>query len=198
MQRCPKCAQAFEGGKCPACGEDAPGSLATKLEINKSLSYFMMTDLGGLFGILVAAHFYPPLDTGAVMGVALVLFFIPTAMILAVRKNPAAHAERVRKTCAWSAIALVSFAIFLFLNGNLDRNPPVQIQTTLIRKSVARGRGGPNYSLIVAPSWRQGRRDEELNVSGATFSKVRIGESVLVVVHRGLLGLPWFSNVLPD
>jgi len=96
------------------------------------------------------------------------------------------------------AVVLAICAAFLFLNGALDKYPSVQAQTRVARKSVTRGRGGPSYSLIVTPSWRNGRADERLEVSGATFSMVRTGEPVLVIVHRGMFRLPWFSSVLPE
>jgi hypothetical protein len=200
MRRCKKCGQAFDGGYCPACGEPEREPVAVQREIKRSSNIATVVALGGLFGVLLAAHLYPPLDMAPVMGLALVLFFVPllTTIVLTRRKRFALHAPFVRSIYAWAGVALVTFAALLFLNGALDKSSPVEAKTSVIRKSVSRGRGGPSYSLTVAPSWRLGRDDEGLEVNGATFSIVRTGQLVRVVVHRGAFGLPWFSAVRPD
>jgi len=159
----------------------------------------MMVALGGLLATILAGHLYTPVDMNPVMGLALILFFIPLLTVsLGARKRLAEHAPLVVKMWAGGAIALVMFAALLFLNGALDKSSPVEAKTSVIRKSVSRSRGGPSYSLTVAPSWRLGRGDERLEVNGAMFSMVRTGQPVRVVVHRGAFGLPWFSAVMPD
>jgi hypothetical protein len=185
---------------CPACGNQMPDSAETRRKANKSLKNYPLPMLVGLFGILIAAHSYPPLDMNPVMGVGLVSFFTPMLAHIAfsVRQQLSSHTALLKGMYELAAVVLAIFAAFLFLNGALDKNPSLQAHTRVAQKSVTRGRGRPSYSLIVTPSWRPGRVEERLEVSGATFSMVRRGEAVLVVVHRGVFRLPWFSDVLPE
>ena len=155
--------------------------------------------LAGICGTIVAAHFYPPLDMNPTMLIALIIFFAPMAInvFLQVRKQLAPNLEFVNAAYKYAGWGLVVFAACLFLNGALDRHPSMQAHTRVSQKSVSRGRGGPTYSLTLDPSWRDGRTQERLDVSGATFASVRTGERVSVDVHRGWFGLPWFSRVSP-
>ena len=194
MRRCKECGRAFDGGRCPACNAEVQDSATTKRGIYHASWASTMVALGGLLGILLAGYLYPPLDMNLLTRIAIILVFIPFLInaLFGVRKQLA------RRMYTWGGIALVTSAALVFLNGALDKSPPVEAKTLVIRKSVSHGRGGPSYSLIVAPSWRPGRDDERLQVSGATFSMVQGGQPVRVVVHRGVFGLPWFSAVMPD
>jgi hypothetical protein len=175
-------------------------SADVRRNVNSSLKNDPLLLLFGLFGILTAAHFYRPLDSNPVMFVALVLFFTPILAHVGfgIRKQLSSHTALLRSLYRSFGVGLVIFAATLFLNGAFDKYPSVQAHTRVTQKSVTRGRGGPSYSLIVTPSWRNGRVEERLEVSGTTFSKVRTGGAVLVVAHRGLFRLPWFSSVLPE
>jgi hypothetical protein len=155
--------------------------------------------LAGLCGSLVAAHFYPPLDMNPAMLVPLIIFFAPVAshVFFSVRKQLAPNLEFVNRVYKYAGIGVVGFALCLFLNGALDRNPSMQVHARISQKSASRGRGSTTYILILDPSWRDGRTQERLDVSRATFVSVRTGDQVSVDVHRGLFGLPWFSRVSP-
>jgi hypothetical protein len=158
MQRCSKCEQIFDSELCPVCAKGAPDSAQTRQKINESLKKFSVVLVAGLFGILLAVRLYPPLDMNPVMGIALVWFFIPVVVhiSLSVRKRLGSHTALVRKIYAWVGVGLVMFAAFVFLNGALDKYPPVQAHARVARKSASRGRSGTSYSVIVAPSWREG------------------------------------------
>lgn len=173
-------------------------------DVRKSANKFLKNDpllpIFSLFAMLIAARFYPPLDMSPVMLVGLVLFFTPLLAHIgfSVRKRLSRHIVLVRRMYRSFGIGLGVFAVFLFLNGALDKYPSMQVHTRVAQKAVARGRGGLSYSLIVSPSWRSGRVEERLEVNGATFSKVRTGDAVLVIAHRGAFQLPWFTSVLSE
>jgi hypothetical protein len=189
-----------EAEPCPSDSR-APDSEHTAQGINKSLQKSWLWLFGGLLGIWVAAALYPPLDMNPVMGFALVLGVVPivTHIELSVHKKLASHGTLVRKLYDRVGIGLILFAVLLFLNGALDTHSSAQAHARVVQKTASRGARGPaTYSLVVAPSWRPGRNDETLEVSSSTFSGVRTGESVRVVVHQGLFRLPWFSGVVPD
>jgi predicted Zn-dependent protease len=197
---CSKCGHSSYAVSCPVCGNGMPDSAEARTRVNKSLNYYPLPSVVGLFGILIAAHSYPPIGMNPVMGVSLMLFFTPMLAHVgfSVRRQVSLRVSLLKKIYEGAAVVLIIFAGFVFLNGSLDKYPSVQAHTRVSRKDVTRGRGGPSYSLMVSPSWRTGRIEERLEVSGTTFSMVQAGEPVLVVVHPGVFRLPWFSNVLPE
>jgi hypothetical protein len=147
----------------------------------------------GLLGVLAACYCYPLVDMYSNESVPLLLVvFVPLGLACLVIKR-----EEFVKV-AGPAIAIVACisAAFLFLNGLLDTHAPALIETRVIAKSVGYGKGG-GFVLTVAPSWRDGRKEETLGVSSSTYYMILEGQSVQVVVHRGAFGLPWFSSVLP-
>jgi hypothetical protein len=147
----------------------------------------------GALGIFVAGYCYPPIDMETSVPLAMLLIvFVP--LVLA---RVAIKLEESKKIAGVVvAIVLCISAAFLILNGSLDTYPPAQIDTRVIAKFVGYRL---TYGVItVAPSWRDGRTEENLPVSSATFYMVEKGQSVQIVVHRGAFGLPWFSSVLPE
>jgi hypothetical protein len=148
----------------------------------------------GALGIFIAAYCYPLIDMYTKMSGPTLLI----ALVLVVLVHVVPRREEFRKIGRIvAAIVFCLCAAFLFLNGSLDDHPPAEIKTRIIAKSVRYGKGG-GYVLTVAPSWRDGRTEESLGVSSSTFYALEEGQLVQVVVHRGALGVPWFSNVLPD
>jgi hypothetical protein len=196
MSHCAKCARSYEGDRCPLCGDSPVLSTA---QVNQFLKKFTWMLFAGLAGSLVAARLYPPLDMNSIMFVCVVTFFMPILLHLglAVRKRLRTNLGLLEGFYKWTGTALIVIAALLLTNGAVDRSPGTQVYASVIRKSVARGRYGSSYSLIVSPSWREGRIDERLEVSGATFSSVRTGQTVAIRVRRGAVGLAWFSEVMP-
>ena len=197
MPVCATCASSYEGSHYPACG--GPPNLSLK-QINKALNKYVLVLLGGLVGSLVVTHVYPLLDVDPTLLICLLVFFAPIVvhLVFAGRKRLAENLERLKSAYKWTGVVLLVIVMLLFANGALDRAPSEEVLATVIRKSVTRGvRGGPSYHLIVSPSWRPGREEEKLQVNGATFSGVRTGTAVAIELHRGAIGLPWFSKVAP-
>jgi multisubunit Na+/H+ antiporter MnhB subunit len=196
MVRCSNCNQSFTGKVCPNCGSTPALKPA---QINKALNRHTWLILGGLFGTIVATWRYPLLDQDPILGLALFLFFAPILiyLVLAVRKRAGANLKLLRKTFTWAGGAVVSLVFLLLVNGAFDTHPSSIENTVVTRKSVAHGRGGNHYTIRVSPSWRPGRKEEKLSVSGRTFAAVSIGQAVAVEVHPGALGLSWFTNIAP-
>jgi len=71
------------------------------------------------------------------------------------------------------------------------------VSTSLLRKQVVRGKSGPGYTLRVW-SWRAGRATEELSVDARKYRKVSMEKGVVVEMHRGGSGLPWYSGVVSE
>ena len=146
----------------------------------------------GSLGMLIACFRYPPIDLKTLVQLPM-LFVVFVALVLA------RFTIKPSKKIVGGVVAIVLCisAIFLFLNGSLDNYPPAEIEARVIAKSVRYGKAG-GYVLTIAPSWRDGRTEENLPVSGATFYMIAEARLVQVVVHPGAFGLPWFSSVLPE
>ncbi len=165
----------------------------SRQEARKVVGKALGMSVVGLVGILIAAHLYPPLDMAPVMVLGLVLFFAPYFTFIKLFSSNVALRKRV-----WSSAGagLLILTTLLFLNGALDKKPPEQVRTRVLRKYFNQGRGGPNYSLTVS-SWRSGHGEETLDVNRTTFLMMQTGELVFVAVHRGALGFSWYRDVVP-
>jgi len=196
MAHCPNCNHSFTGKLCPNCG--SPPAL-TPAQINQALKTRIRLGIAGLFGILLVAWRYPLLDQDAIFAAALFLIFAPILMylFLAIRKRAAANLELLKRAFGWCGGALVALVLLLWINGALDGHPSTLESSVVVRKSVSHGRGGTHYTVSVSPSWRPGRSKEKLPVNGETYSTVYMGKTVAIEVHKGALGLPWFSSVSP-
>jgi hypothetical protein len=196
VPRCHKCAQLFEGDRCPACGATATLS---REQVNRILNRHAWPIFVGLVGILLGTRLYPVLDATEIYIVALAGFFIPVLahVVLAARKRLVPHVNFLRLLYRGTGVLLIALAALVLGNGFLDRSPAKQVVASVTRKNESYSRRGSTYSLIVSPSWRAGRNNERLEVSARTFSKVRPGASVAIDVHRGAFGIEWFSRVEP-
>jgi hypothetical protein len=98
---------------------------------------------------------------------------------------------------AYLAAGAVSVFLVLLIgcDGVFDKSAPVLVTTSILYKQVVRGRYGPSYILKVR-SWRPGRATEDLAVNAWTYRSTSTERPVVVEVHRGLFGLPWYNRVL--
>lgn len=158
--------------------------------------------LAGLFGIYVTPHVYTPVDFDRVMALGVVLFIAPVVanvVVPAIRKRSRSRDALIRNLYGWSGAAMLIFSALLVLNGAMDRYPPMQFQTHVVHGSYFRSaKFGDTYNMVVSPSWRLGRNEETLRVNLPTFSTLRSGEQVRVVIHRGAFSMPWLGAVVPD
>lgn len=195
MPKCPKCGTDFDGPRCPACGESAPASVKA---LNKHIQKHTYLLLAGLVGIIIGDYLYPPLDENPALILGLGLFFLPILMqiVIIVRKRLPSNVDRVCRVYDHSGSILILLAAFLIVNGIADRAPVRHVETSITRKYITSGRYTTNYHLVVS-SWRQGQDQERLRVGGKAYHSMYVGELVVVEVHAGLFGLPWYSRVSP-
>lgn len=194
MSTCEKCSHRFTGQKCPRCGGSP---VLTRSQANDAVRNYIWAMFSGLLGTLLVTYRYSLVDPDPPLVLCLVVFFIPVVVhiVLVLRKSLSARFELLRTTSKWSGAAMLALALFLFLNGALDRFPATEIRSIVTRKSASHGRGGPTYYLTVSPSWRPQRSGERLRVNKATFDGVLTGDPVAIELHSGACGLPWVSRV---
>jgi len=137
----------------------------------------------GLFGGIFAYSVYPLLDGRYVlMGVVFLLFLL---------------AGLVPRAAAYSGLALALLAATLFLNGALDKRPPAEIKTTVIRKAMVCQSRGTHYHVVVS-SWRPGRNQEDFEVDPSIYRRAAVGRPATLELHNGSFGLPWYGSISPE
>ncbi len=145
---------------------------------------------GVLFWGLVDA--YPPVVAGWII---LAVPILTHAIVSAGERRPWNFVV-TKAVFRLSAVLMIVLLMLLFANRAFDRSPARQVYAVVMLKSFSSGRFSNDF-LTVAPSWRPGRTQEELIVSGPTFSSVYEGEPVTITVHKGLFGLSWYDHVAP-
>jgi hypothetical protein len=195
MSKCARCGSEFHGSRCPACGENP---VAAARAVNKELQKYSYPLVAGLIGMLAATHYYPPLDSGPLLIAGLCVLFLPIVMhvVIAARKRLSTNSGRLRNAYICSGGFLILLAALMLLNGALDGSPVGSVRTSIIRKSISRGRSSTTHTLVVS-SWRAGRSQEKLEVNRQMYQSVMPGESIAVEMHGGFFRLPWYGPIVP-
>jgi hypothetical protein len=102
---------------------------------------------------------------------------------------------RIQRAYVVAGGVSVLLALLIACNGGFDRSAATPVTTTIIRKQVVRGRSGPSYTLKVR-SWRPGRTTESLGVQAETYRIASQEKPIVVEMHHGVFGLPWYSGVV--
>lgn len=193
MQKCSTCGNEFTGHQCPSCGGKP---LPTARQINKKLNNYPIPALLGLFGVLAAVHFYPPLDRNPLFVLALCVFFLPIIfhLVAAVRKRMALDVDRLKKAYLYCGAAVLLLALAIAGNGALDTSPVRIVKSSILRKNITSGRYSTTHHFHVA-SWRPGRSTEDLAVDVPLYARGSVGQAITVEVHNGLFGLPWYGRI---
>jgi hypothetical protein len=197
MAACATCGTEFAVRLCPNCG-GAPA--VTNRKINQALVKYSYPMAGGFLGIVIANALFSLLDRDAFFTAGLCAFFAPVVLhvVSSFRKRVALDAGRLQRAYLYAGAVTVFLALFIAGNGALDQSPVTPVRTTLISKQVTVGRYGRlSYTLRVR-SWRAGRATEDFNVSGRTYRTTSTEKAVVVEIHRGRLGLPWYSGVFSE
>lgn len=153
----------------------------------------------GVLLSLIPLSTYPPLDTRVVMGITICVYLLPlTAVLLSNVRKRAVNAGRFQRgVFTYSSVALMLLGAFLLINGALDKFPRTELRTEVFKKVVLNGRYGRQYRLFVY-SWRPGRSVEDLNVVQQVFDRATVGKTLIVEVHHGFFGLPWYGKISPE
>ncbi|HXJ18124.1 MAG TPA: hypothetical protein VNM68_13130 [Candidatus Polarisedimenticolia bacterium] len=164
----------------------------------KQLLYFLLLIPAGVIS-LMPLGVYPPLDTRLPMGLIICCFLlsaVPRLWSIA-RRRPGNDSNLWQAVSTCAGLALPFLGLLLFLNGRLDRSPRSEMRATVIRKTAPIGYREAQYHLKVT-SWRPGRSFEDLNVNSREFAGAVVGRPVVVEMHEGYFGLPWYSNISPE
>ena len=192
MQVCDKCGASYEGRRCSQCARKARVRARTR---NRRFTKPLVLLLAGTFALLFTMRHYPLLDRNPYYVIGLVFFFLP--IFLMIVSNMLKRIEKDAGTLAtllfWCAAANVTLFAGLLLNGLLDRGPAVPVHARVLRKRIIRGRS-TTYRMVVE-SWRPGRTEEVLELSRAQFQGIAPDSSVVIDLHRGWIGVPWYGRI---
>jgi hypothetical protein len=148
-----------------------------------------------LFPYLI--QIYPPLDLDLMLVFFGVVFFLAlTLAVILDRKARNRQDIEVLKRIYSGFIPLPwLLAATLIVNGKLDSQKNVAyFPSTVVNKYNMRGIVRGTRRLFVY-SWRPGQKYERLAVDVDDFERFHDGDSVIVGVEPGALGIPWYYGV---
>ena len=154
----------------------------------------------GFVGSMLAYYLYPPIiGDGRFRPIWLFCLFALTAFVPRlwniVQRRPIYDSTHPA-AYAYSSVAYALIGLVFLLNGALDRVPPSELRTTVIRKAVTTVKG-TKYHVIVS-SWRPGQTDKDFTVDPGVFHRTVVGKTLTVELHKGFLGVPWFGSISPE
>jgi hypothetical protein len=153
--------------------------------------------LAGSLAFPYISQIYPPLDLDLMLVFFGVIFFVAlaVAVVLDRRARNRQELEVLKRIYAGFIPLPLILAATLFLNGKLDSPKNVTYHPTTVdgrynMPGIVRG-----TRRLFVHSWRDGQNYERLAVDADDFDRFRAGDSVVVGVEPGALGIPWYYGV---
>jgi len=194
MTRCLDCGSPRIADQCPACGlTSAAAEVMFRRRFLKRTAVFLV----GSLAFPYVSQIFPPLDVdlmlvffGAVFFVALTL-----AVILDRRARNRQDLEVLKRIYSGFIPLPWILAATLLVNGKLDSPKNVVYQpATIIGRYNMPGIVRGTRRLFVH-SWREGQKYERLPVDADDYNRFQAGDSVVVAVEPGALGIPWYYGI---
>ncbi len=149
--------------------------------------------------MLLALDIYPPLDDHSLDPYLFpILMAIPgvVMIVLTVWDQMERFAIFAVLVFVLAGAALPSQVAFRFLNGALDRNSSVEVNTIVSSGYIDNGEYGPSYVLVVSVPWNQKQIETHLIVSRDTYSFAETGDTLRLAVYPGAFNKPWYGQAV--
>lgn len=153
--------------------------------------------LAGSLAFPYVSQIYPPLDLDLMLVFYGVVFFVALAIavILDRRARKRQDLEVLKRVYAGFIPLPLILAATLFINGKLDSPKnvayhPATVDSRYNMPGIVRG-----TRRLFVRSWREGQRYERLAVDADDYDRFHAGDSVMVGVGPGALGIPWYYGV---
>jgi hypothetical protein len=192
--RCLDCGSPRTADQCPVCGLT---SVAAELLFRRRLVGRTAVFLVGSLAFPYVSQIYPPLDLDLMLVCFGLLFFVALTLAVLLERRARRHQElEVLKRIYSGFIPLPwILAATLFVNGRLDSQKnmayyPTDVVSKFNMKGIVRG-----SRRLHVRSWRPGQKVEGLAVDADDFDRFQIGDTVVVAVEPGALGIPWYYGV---
>jgi hypothetical protein len=192
MTHCLDCGAERTADQCLACGLTAA---AAEVMLRRRLLHRTAWFLLGAVAFLPASQLYPPLELDAILIFIGFLFFLALGLAVWIDRRARRHIEvETLKRVYFGVVPLPwLLAALLFANGKFDTAPPTPQVASVVGKFSMRGM--LRSSRLVVTSWRDGQRFERVPVDRNDFYRFQRGDTVVVRVQGGLVGIPWVYGV---
>jgi hypothetical protein len=194
MTRCLDCGSERMADQCPCCGLT---SAAAEVMFRRRLLKRTAVFLAGSLAFPYVSQIYPPLELDWMLVFFGLIFFLALtlAVILDRRARKRQELEVLKRIYAGFIPLPWILAATLFLNGKLDSQKNVIYHSTTVdsrynMRGIVRG-----TRRLFVHSWREGQKIERLAVDFDDYDRFRSGDSVVVGVEPGALGIPWYYGV---
>ena len=194
MTRCLDCGSERIADQCPACGLT---SAAAELVFRRSLLHRTALFLLGSLGFPYVSQVYPPLDLDLMLVFFGVIFFLglTLAVILDRRARRRQELEILKRIYTGFIPLPWILAATLFLNGKLDSQKnlvyyPTRVESRFYMNGVVK-----SSRRLLVYSWRPGQHIERLAADSDDYDRFHEGDSIVVGVGPGALGIPWYYGV---
>ena len=194
MTRCLDCGSERTADQCSACGlTSAAAEVMFRRRFLKRTAVF----LAGSLAFPYVSQIYPPLDLDLMLVFYGLIFFmaLAVAVVLDRRVRNRQDLEVLKRIYAGFIPLPLILAATLFLNGKLDAKKnvtyhPATVDGRYNMPGVVRG-----TRRLFVHSWREGQKYERLAVDADDYDRFHSGDSVVVGVEPGALGIPWYYGV---
>jgi hypothetical protein len=194
MTRCFDCGAERSSDQCPACGLT---TAAAELVFRRRLVNRTAVFLVGSLAFPYVSQIYPPLDLDLMLVFFGLLFFVALtlAIILDRRARNRQELEILKRIYSGFIPLPWLLGATLFLNGKLDSPKnivyhPTVVENRFYMKGLLRG-----SRRLFVDGWRYGQKIERLPVDADDFDRFEDGDTVLVGVEPGALGIPWYYGI---
>ena len=194
MTRCLDCGSERIADQCPSCGlTSAAAEVMFRRRLLKRTAVFLL----GSLAFPYLSQIYPPLELDLMLVFFGLIFFVALAIAVVLDRRARNRQDlEVLKRLYSGFIPLPwILAATLLVNGKLDSQKNVAYHATSVDSrynmpGVVRG-----TRRLFVHSWREGQKIERLAVDPDDYDRFRAGDSVVVGVEPGALGIPWYYGV---
>ena len=194
MTHCLDCGSERTADQCPSCGLT---SAAAEVMFRRRLLKRTAVFLAGSLGFPYISQIYPPLDLDLMLVFFGGLFFVALAIAVVLDRRARNRRELEVLKRVYSGFIPLPWilAATLLVNGKLDSQKNVAYHPTIVDSrynmpGIVRG-----TRRLFVHSWREGQKIERLAVDFDDYDRFRAGDSVVVGVEPGALGIPWYYGV---
>jgi len=194
MTRCLDCGSERIADQCPSCGlTSAAAEVMFRRRLLKRTAVFLL----GSLAFPYLSQIYPPLELDLMLVFFGLIFFVALAIAVVLDRRARNRQDlEVLKRLYSGFIPLPwILAATLLMNGKLDSQKNLAYHATSVDSrynmpGVVRG-----TRRLFVHSWREGQKIERLAVDPDDYDRFRAGDSVVVGVEPGALGIPWYYGV---
>src|SRR6266436_4631509 len=194
MTRCLDYGSERTADQCPSCGLT---SAAAEVMFRRRLLKRTAVFLAGSLAFPYVSQIYPPLDLDLMLVFFGVIFLVgfTIAVVLDRRAQSRQELEVLKRVYSGFIPLPWILAATLLANGALDGQKNVIYHASTVDSrynmpGIVRG-----TRRLFVHSWRDGQKIERLAVNSDDYDRFHAGDTVMVGVKPGALGIPWYLGV---